>query len=81
MATYDLASSIPNSSVIRGGDILNCSYSGTYKIVTLPQGSYILEVWGAQGGTGNASNAGGYGGYAKGTLNLSTNTELYLYVG
>lgn len=81
MATYDLASSIPSSSTIRGGDILNCSYSGTYKVVTLPQGTYVLEVWGAQGGTGYSSNAGGYGGYAKGTLTLSAATALYVYVG
>lgn len=46
--TYDLTSSIP--AEIKTGDILNCPYSGTSKNITLPKGTYILEVWGAQGG-------------------------------
>lgn len=81
MATYDLASSIPDSSVIKGGDILNCSYSGTYKTVTLPQGTYKLECWGAQGGSYDTTYTGGKGGYSYGTLTLTGNTILYLYTG
>lgn len=48
MATYDLTSSIPSSSSLKTGDILNCPYSGTYKSITLPKGTYKLECWGAQ---------------------------------
>lgn len=82
MATYDLASSIPTTANIFGGDILNCSYSGTYKTVTLPAGQYTLETWGAQGGSYSTTYAGGKGGYSYGTLTLTaTSTILYIYVG
>jgi hypothetical protein len=45
LATYDLTTTTPSS--IKTGDILNCPYSGTYKIITLPKGQYKLECWGA----------------------------------
>lgn len=82
MATYDLASSVPATADIFGGDILNCTYSGTYKTVTLPAGQYTLEVWGAQGGSYSTTYAGGKGGYSYGTLTLTAaSTILYLCVG
>lgn len=83
MATYDLTSSIPSSSSLKTGDILNCPYSGTYKSITLPKGTYKLECWGAQGGAGSCSSSGtaGKGGYSYGTLILSSSTTVYLYVG
>ena len=78
MATYDLTSSIPSS--IKTGDILNCPYSGTYKQITLPKGTYKLEVWGAQGGTySNTSNNNG--GYSKGIITLNNKQTFYIYVG
>ena len=82
MATYDLTSSIPSSSSLKTGDILNCPYSGTYKSITLPKGTYKLECWGAQGGTGNpTANIGGLGGYSYGNITLAENTVLFLYTG
>ena len=83
MATYNLTSSIPSSSSLVTGDILNCPYSGTYKSITLPKGTYKLECWGAQGGIGSYSTNGqaGKGGYSYGTLVLSSSTTVYLYVG
>lgn len=45
LTTYDLTTTTP--SFIKTGDILNCPYSGTYKIITLPKGQYKLECWGA----------------------------------
>lgn len=45
LATYDLTTTIPSN--IQTGDILNCPYSGIYKIITLPKGQYKLECWGA----------------------------------
>lgn len=77
MATYDLTSTIP--SKIKTGDILNCPYSGTYKSITLPKGTYKLECWGAQGGSYSTSYYGGKGGYSVGTLNLSSDKIIYLY--
>lgn len=85
MATYDLATqSAP--SIISTNDIINCSYCGTYKSITLPAGQYKLECWGAQGGanvtTGTLSTRyGGYGGYTYGIVALIEPTILYLYTG
>ena len=79
MATYNLTSSIPSSSNIEAGDIINCSYSGTCKLITLPKGQYKLECWGSRGGTYN--NYYGKGGYSVGTLDLSTESTFYCYVG
>lgn len=65
------------------GDTFICSYSGTYKAITLPAGLYKLECWGAEGGIGSYSTNGqaGKGGYSYGTLRLKAQTTLYLYVG
>lgn len=79
LATYDLTTTIPSN--IQTGDILNCPYSGTYKIITLPKGQYKLECWGAQGGYRNDSTQGGKGGYSVGTITLTTATTMYLYSG
>lgn len=87
MATYDLTSSIPSSSSLKTGDILNCPYSGTYKSITLPKGTYKLECWGAQGGNGtafpsnNSQLFGGKGGYSYGVFSPTSDTVLYLYSG
>lgn len=82
MATYDLTSSIPSASNIKTGDILNCPYSGNKITLTLPAGTYKLQTWGAEGGE-NPSNKGtpGKGGYSEGTLTLTKETTVYLYVG
>ena len=80
MTTYDLTSTTPTK--LKTGDILNCPYSGTYKTVTLPKGTYKLEVWGAQGGTRSTTYGnGGKGGYSVGTLTLTTPKTVYLYAG
>lgn len=79
MATYDLKSSTPPGIVT--GDILNCSYSGTYKSITLPPGTYKLECWGAEGGSYQSSKPGGKGGKAEGTLTTTEEKTFYLYVG
>ena len=46
----------------------------------LEPGYYLLEVWGAQGGS-DGSKSGGKGGYSKGILKLSTPTKAFFYVG
>ena len=81
MATYDLANTTPTK--LKTGDIINCSYSGSVKSITLPEGTYKLECWGAQGGSYNTTYAvGGKGGYSVGTITLKDkSTPLYLYVG
>ncbi|EAY12792.1 hypothetical protein TVAG_401180 [Trichomonas vaginalis G3] len=48
--------------------------------VNFPPGSYLLEVWGAQGGWYNKADEC-LGGYSKGILSLKNETKGYLYVG
>jgi hypothetical protein len=84
MATYDLATQNPNPNTLVTGDILNCSYSGTFKSITLPTGVYKLEVWGAQGGDYKnylPSYRSSTGGYSIGTISLSSSITFYLYTG
>lgn len=71
---------------IKTGDILNYNYTGAVQSVTLPKGVYKLEVWGAEGGgsrlSGNSnSGLGGKGGYSVGTITLTEETNVYVYVG
>lgn len=79
MATYDLANQNAPTE-IKPYDIINCSYCGTMKTITLPPGEYLLECWGAQGGNAYTT-AGGKGGYSYGILTLMDNTTLYLCAG
>ena len=63
---------------------LPISYNFTYKnkeeVFTVPfSGEYILEVWGAQGGS--YSTIGGYGAYSTGTIYLKRGDKLYINVG
>ena len=61
----------------------NDSNDCTPYYIRLPAGSYIFEVWGAQGGKGGFVNNsdGGLGGYAKGAIRLRQDTDAYLQVG
>lgn len=63
-------------------------YTGRVQAVRLLPGKYKLEVWGSSGGENyqtchNCSYSGhaGKGGYSTGTLTLSQETTLYVYVG
>ena len=79
MSNYELTQQTPTSIVT--GDIITCAYSGSYKTITLPKGTYKLECWGAQGGSYSSTYTGGKGGYSQGVLTLNAPTLLYLYVG
>ena len=62
------------------------SYTGAVQTATLKAGTHKLEVWGAQGGgIQNDSSLdtanGGMGGYSYGTLTLTSNTNVFIYVG
>ncbi len=73
------------------GDIIDFTYNGSVRYITLPKGTYTLEVWGAQGGnsagcgTGSYANVprgkGGLGGYSVGQITLSEKTKFFIYVG
>ena len=47
--------------------------------VTLKEGFYKFECWGASGGDG--SEPGGHGAYVSGTILLPTRKKLYLFIG
>ena len=67
------------------GTVLNFGYAGSTKDIVLPAGSYILECWGAQGGTGYGTGGryipAGKGGYSRGVLTLPQTTQVYIRVG
>ena len=76
--SYDLGQSVvekDNTYILNYPCGNNCSHCSPYT-TRLPRGSYILEVWGGQGGLG-----GGKGGYSKGILRLSDATTVYIYIG
>ena len=55
-------------------------YSGRYQVFNVPtNGTYKIEVWGAQGRSGITS--GGLGGYSYGNIYLKKGSKLYVYVG
>jgi uncharacterized repeat protein (TIGR02543 family) len=64
-------------------DYQDFDYTGNVQTFIVPvSGNYKLEVWGAQGGYGyNSSYPGGNGGYSSGTISLTKDTILYIYVG
>ena len=58
------------------------TYKGAAETYTITKnGKYLLEVWGANGGTYNSSGKPGTGGYSKGTVELNKNETISLYVG
>ena len=61
-------------------DVMDFDYTGSVQSVDLPKGIYKFECWGAQGGT-YSSYTGGAGGYSVGTITLTSDTTLYVYVG
>lgn len=69
-------------------NVFEFNYTGSPEQISLIPGSYVLEVWGAQGGNGPSNTTanvipyGGKGGYAKGTFNTRfTSAELQILVG
>lgn len=66
---------------VKTGDILNYDYTGAVQQVTLPRGTFKLECWGAMGGYRSSETYAGKGGYSVGTLTLTANTDLFIYVG
>ena len=58
------------------------SYTGKSQTYTCKKsGTYLIEVWGAQGGTASPSFTGGGGAYVAGTVHLTKDQVLYVYVG
>lgn len=80
MATYNGNNTI-DTTALKVGDVITFAYSGAAKSISLPAGTYKLQVWGAQGGT-YSTYTGGAGGYSVGTITLADEaTTVYAYVG
>ena len=57
------------------------SFTGSEQTFVCPaSGNYLLECWGAQGGT-YSSYRGGFGGYSRGIVHLIQGETLYVNVG
>lgn len=67
------------------GDIVGTfDYSGSPEEFIVPcDGTYKLEVWGAQGGYAidSTNSSGGYGGYSRGNITLEKGQKLNIVVG
>ena len=60
----------------------NFDYTGDSQTSTTKyDGSYKVELWGAQGGSYSEELQGGKGGYTSGIIQLIKNNSLYIYVG
>lgn len=61
------------------------NYSGSEQVVTVEKsGEYLIEAWGAQGGSSDYNSfhaEGGYGAYARGFVYLNKDDVLYINVG
>lgn len=63
-------------------EIYNFAYTGGQQVFTAPtNGTYKLQVWGAQGGYRSNTVYGGKGGYATGNITLEEGETVYIYVG
>ena len=49
--------------------------------VELTRGKYLIELWGAEGGTWDSENYSGRGAYTRGLLDIRKRTKLYVYIG
>lgn len=71
---------VNNSIKIEKGQTFDCTFTSATQKLTLPAGTYKLQVWGAQGGNYDF-HYGGSGGYSVGTLTIIENTDFYICVG
>lgn len=72
---------VSNPVTTSGAVEKNFDYTGNVQSIELKAGDYLLEVWGAQGGSYNTTFFGGYGGYSVGKVNFASNTTVYIVVG
>lgn len=80
--TFDLSRGGNSSNNTSSEDEYKFSYTGTPQSFVVPEtGSYMIEVWGAQGQDNGNSATGGKGAYAKGEIDLQKGEVLYVYVG
>ena len=73
----DLTNTDINAEIIK-----NYAYTGKYQVFQpVFSGYYLIELWGAQGGTADSGGVGGKGSYTRGKIYLDAGVPLYVYVG
>ena len=76
-----LTSSASNYTHLNIVKEITFDYTGGEQVYTIPyNGTYRLEVWGAQGGN-ISTYIGGFGGYSTGRVTLNKSSKLYINVG
>jgi len=70
----------PSSAVEEGWLEYEYTTPGMTEVILEP-GEYFLEAWGAQGGSYSTTYTGGLGGNAYGSIELTEETTVYVYVG
>ena len=61
--------------------IIDLNYTGEPYSRVLHKGSYLIECWGAEGGSWDSEKYGGRGAYVSGVLLISKAIHLHFYVG
>ena len=73
---------ISEDNELKEGEIWNFDYTGDEQLFNISTtGYYLIETWGAQGGSYSETVKGGNGAYAKGKIKLNKNEKIYIYVG
>lgn len=72
-----------NNGTFTNNNYIDYTYNGSYYSVTLPMGTYDIDLWGAQGGRYNSSDSsqGGKGGHIQARVVYTRNTTIYIYIG
>ena len=63
------------------GESKRFNYTGNVQQITLEEGIYKLECYGARGGNGYGNSSGGKGGYISGLITIPSTKSLFIYVG
>lgn len=80
---YYLRDNNTNITVYAGFNKYSLCYTAIeegQKVDIWKNGNYKIELWGAQGGDSSRGTAGGLGAYTSGNVDLTKNTNLYVYV-
>jgi hypothetical protein len=70
-------------AVLKFSNSVVVNFTGSIPAAWSPpsNGTYRIQVWGAQGGISGGQLSGGKGGYAEGKITLTMSDTLYIYTG
>ena len=80
MNTYD-GNTLNGTELFMAGDVINFTYSGVGKPISLMPGEYVFECWGAAGGSWTNGWMRGKGAYVAGELELKDLATFHVFVG